>query len=94
MLGEGNDVDALHDASKLVEAILKRRSAAIRVRGELADGIRMKRKCGGVVTPHRINVLVDYLNHLFAHCILGSFSNSNGGLERIHKDTVCEFRKF
>jgi hypothetical protein len=32
----------------------------------------MKRKCGGVVTPHRINVLFDYLNHLFAHGILGS----------------------
>jgi len=66
---KADDVDALHDAGKLVEALLKRRSAAIRVRGELADGIRMKRKCGGVVTPHRINVLFDYLNHLFAHGI-------------------------
>src|SRR5258708_1017807 len=64
---KADDVDALHDAGKLIEALLKRRSAAIRVRGKLADGIRMKRKCGGVVTPHRINVLFDYLNHLFAH---------------------------
>ncbi len=64
---KADNVDALHDAGKLVEALLKRRSAAIRVCGELADGIRMKRKCGGIVTAHRINVLLDYLNHLFAH---------------------------
>ena len=69
---KADDVDALHDAGELVEGLLKRSSAAIRVRGELADGIRMKRKCGGVVTPHRINVLFDYLNHMFAHGILGS----------------------
>lgn len=61
---EADDMDALHDAGKLVESLPKRHSAAIRVRRELADGIRMKRKCGGVVTPHRINVLFDYLNHL------------------------------
>src|ERR1700676_1418301 len=42
---KADDVNALHDAGKLVEALLKRRSAAIGVRGELADGIRMKRKC-------------------------------------------------
>jgi hypothetical protein len=69
---KADNVDALHDAGKLIEALLKRRNAAIRVRGELADRIRMKRKSGGVVTPHRINVLFDYLNHLFAHDILGS----------------------
>ena len=69
---KADNVDALHDAGKLIEALLKRRSAAIRVRGELADRIRMKRKSGGVVTPHRINVLFDYLNHLIAHGILGT----------------------
>jgi hypothetical protein len=35
---KADDVDALHYADKLVEALLKRRSAAIGVRGELADG--------------------------------------------------------
>ena len=62
---KADDVDALHDAGKLVEALPKRRNAAIRVRGELADGIGMKRKCGGVVTPHGIDVFFYYLNHLF-----------------------------
>jgi hypothetical protein len=47
---KADNVDALHDASKLVEALLKRRSATMRVRGELADRIRVKRKCGGIVT--------------------------------------------
>jgi hypothetical protein len=63
---KADNVDALM-IGQMVEALLKRRSAAIGVRGELADGVRMKRKCGGIVTAHRINVLLDYLNHLFAH---------------------------
>jgi hypothetical protein len=69
---KADDVNASHDAGKLVEAPLKRQSAAIRVRGELANGIRMKRKCGSVVTPHSVNVLFDYVNHVFAHGVLGS----------------------
>ena len=64
-----DDVNALHDAGKLVEPLMKCRSAAIRVRGELADRIRMKRKRGNVVTPHRIDVLFDYLNNLLAHVV-------------------------
>ena len=46
-------VDALHDSGKLVEALPQRSGTAIGVRWEFADGIRMKRKCGNVVTPHR-----------------------------------------
>src|SRR5580693_8025497 len=33
-------------------------------------------KGGGVVTSYGINVLFDYLNHLFTHGILDRFSNS------------------
>jgi len=60
-------VDALHDSGKLVEALLKRSGAAIRVCWELADRIPIKRKGGSVVAPHRINVPFDYLNHSLAH---------------------------
>jgi hypothetical protein len=34
-----DDLDALHDAGKLVEPLMKRRGTTIRVRGELADRI-------------------------------------------------------
>jgi hypothetical protein len=58
---------ALDDSGKLVEALLKRSSAAISVPWELADRIWMERKGGRVVTPHRIDVPFDYLNHSLAH---------------------------
>ena len=64
---KADDVDAFCYAGKLVEALLKRGSAAIRIRGELAHGIRMKRKFGSVVTPYCINVFFNYLNHVLAH---------------------------
>jgi len=67
LTNKADDVDALHDAGKLVEPLRKRRSATIRVGGELADSIRMERKGGGIIAAHRINVLFDYLNDLFAH---------------------------
>jgi len=65
-LNEPDDFNTLQDAGQLIEARLKRRRAAICVRGELADGIRMKRKGGGVVSPNCIDVFFDYLNHVFA----------------------------
>jgi hypothetical protein len=58
---------ALHDLGKLLEAMLKRSRATIRVRWELADRIWMQRKGGRVVTPHRIDVPFYYLYHLLAH---------------------------
>lgn len=64
---KANYFDALHDSGKLVEALLKRSSAEIRVRWELADRIWMEGKGGRVVTPHRIDVPFDYLNYLLAH---------------------------
>ena len=64
---KANYVNALHDFGKLFESLPKRSCAAIRVRWELADRIWMERKGGSVVTPHRIDVPFDYLNHLLAH---------------------------
>jgi hypothetical protein len=64
-------VDALHDSGKLVEALLKRSGAAIRVCWELADRIPIKRKGGSVVAPHRIHLPFDYLNHLLAQAFYG-----------------------
>jgi hypothetical protein len=64
---KANYVDALHDLGKLFESVPKRSCATIRVRWELADRIWMERKGGSVVTPHRIDVPFDYLNHLLAH---------------------------
>src|ERR1019366_2409555 len=79
---EPDDVDALHDAGKLVEPLMKCRSAAIRVRGELADRIRKKRKRGSVVTPHRIDVLFDYLINLLAHAVCRDSCSSRPVLRR------------
>ena len=70
MLAIGNepdDVDALHDAGEVIESFPKRCSASIRVRRELANGVWMQRKRGGVVVPHCIDILLDHLYHLFAH---------------------------
>jgi hypothetical protein len=64
---EADDLNALHDSGEVIESLLKRRGASIRARREHANGILMKRKSGGVVVAHRIYVLLDHLNHLFAH---------------------------
>src|ERR1019366_674122 len=56
--------------------------AAIRVHGELADRIRMKRKRGSVVMPHRIDVLFDYLNNLLAHAVCPDSFSSRPVLRR------------
>jgi hypothetical protein len=64
---EANDLDALHDASEIIESFPKRCCASVRVGREFANGIWMKGKSGRVVVAHRIDVLLDYLYHLFAH---------------------------
>src|SRR5260370_31129456 len=81
-------VDALRDSGKLVEALPKRSGTAIGVRWELAKGIRMKRKCGSVVTPHRINVAFDDLTHLLSRAILRLASRPLRGHSFFHLPTI------
>jgi hypothetical protein len=73
---EPDYVDALHDGGELRESLTKRSGAAIRVRWEHADCIRMKRKGGRVIAPHRIDVRFNYLNHLLAHSVDDCISES------------------
>ncbi len=64
---EADDLNALHDSGEVIEPLLKRRGASIRARREHANGILMKRKSGGVVVAHRIDILLNHLYHVFAH---------------------------
>jgi len=64
---EADYIDALHDGGELREPLTKRIGAAIRVRWKDADCIRMQRKGGGVIAPHRVDVRFNYLDHLLAH---------------------------
>ena len=57
----------LHDAGEITESLPKRCCASVRVGREFANGIWMKGKSGRVVVAHRVDVLLDYLYHLFAH---------------------------
>ena len=64
---EADYIDALHDGGELREPLTKRIGASTRVRWEHADCIGMKRKGGGVIAPHRVDVRFNYLDHLLAH---------------------------
>ena len=60
-------LDAFHYPGEIIQPLPKRCSASISVGREFANGIWMKQKSGGVVVARRIDVLLDYLYHLFAH---------------------------
>src|SRR4051794_12838737 len=64
---EADDLYALHDPGKGVESLAKRFGAPIGIRGEYANDIAVKRKRGRVFAAHRVNVLLDNLDCLFAH---------------------------
>ena len=73
---EASDLDALQDAAEIIESLPKRRGASVGVGREFADGIWMKGKSGRVVVAHRMDVLFNDLDHLFAHEAFRNIANA------------------
>lgn len=64
---EADDFDAFQDPGELIEACAKRCGPTVNVDRKFADHVWVKRKSGGVIAAHRVDVLLDDLNYLFAH---------------------------